>query len=130
MRQGHLAANAICQVKVHQSESTQKVHIATNPSAPFVINVIPAVASVGEVPKSADEALVFTYKLHANRRAIIDDQTWGFVKMWTTTDEPKRFIAVQLVHEAAAEIIEYYSMMIALGERLQAQKAIAALLCI
>ena len=116
MRQGQLAANAICDVKVHQSESTERVHIATNPSAPFVVNVIPAVASVGEVPKSADDALIYTYKFHSNRRAIIDDQTWGFIKMWTTGHEPKRFIAVQLVHEAAAELIEYYSMMIALGE--------------
>lgn len=73
-------------------------------------------ASVGEVPKLSDEPLVYTFEFSNNRRAIIDHQTWGFIKMWTTRDEPKRFFAVQLVHEAAAEIIEYYSMIIALSK--------------
>lgn len=77
--------------------------------------MIPAVASVGEVPKQSDNTLVYTFEFQYNRRAIIDNQTWGFIKMWTTRDEPKRFLAVQLVHEAAAEIIEYYSMIISLG---------------
>jgi pyruvate/2-oxoglutarate dehydrogenase complex dihydrolipoamide dehydrogenase (E3) component len=78
--------------------------------------VIPAVASVGEVPKLTNDILIYTFKFQSNRKAIIDNQTWGFIKMWTTREEPKRFIAVQLVHEAAAEIIEYYSMIISLSK--------------
>ncbi|CAF0822450.1 unnamed protein product [Adineta ricciae] len=113
VRQGHIAANAICCVSENTNNS--KFHMATNPAAPFVINVIPAVASVGKIPKSTDNVLIYMYKFHTDRRAIIDSQTWGFVKMWTTSDEPKRFLAVQLAHEAAAEIIQYYSMIISLN---------------
>ena len=109
-----MAANAICCVS--ENTNNPQFHMAINPAAPFVINVIPAVASVGEIPKSADNVLIYMYKFHTDRRAIIDSQTWGFVKMWTTSDEPKRFLAVQLAHEAAAEIIEYYSMIISLSK--------------
>ena len=114
IRQGHLAENTLCQINTNVNN--QNFHIANNPAAPFVINVIPAVASVGEIPKSLNDVLIYTYKFHANRRAIIDNQIWGFIKMWITSNEPKRFLAVQLVHEAAAEIIEYYSMIISLSK--------------
>ena len=102
----------------NESEINQRFHMIKNPAAPFVINVIPAVASIGDVPKLTNDVLIYTFKFQSNRRAIIDNQTWGFIKMWTTCDEPKRFLAVQLVHEAAAEIIEYYSMIIALSKQL------------
>jgi len=105
-------------MKSNEHEDNKKFHMANNPTVPFVVNVIPAVASVGEVPKFATDVLIYTFKFQSNRRAIIDDQTWGFIKMWTTCEEPKRFLAVQLVHEAAAEIIEYYSMIISLSKRL------------
>ena len=111
MRQGDLAAKAIAK----KGDDPDSVHVSYNSAAPFVVNVIPAVASVGTVPKFADEALVYLFEFKENRRAIIDRQTWGFIKMWTTREEPKRFIAVQLVHEAAAEIIEYYSMIISMS---------------
>jgi pyruvate/2-oxoglutarate dehydrogenase complex dihydrolipoamide dehydrogenase (E3) component len=85
-------------------------------TGPYVINVIPAVASVGEMPQSSSDVLIFTFSFQCNRRAIIEDQTWGFVKLWTTRNEPKRIIAVQLVHEAASELIEYYNIIMALSE--------------
>ena len=118
IRQGFSAANAIC----NQVDDAQ---LSNNRVTPFVINVIPAVASVGEVPKLSAEALVYTFEFRNNRRAMIDNQTWGFIKMWITRDEPKRFFAVQLVHEAAAEIIEYYSMMIALSKWINVRRVIA-----
>lgn len=112
IRQGYLAANTIC----HQVEESHRIHQLNYTVTPFVVNVIPAVASVGEIPKLSENALVYTFEFQYNRRAIIDNQTWGFIKMWITRDEPKRFLAVQLVHEAAAEIIEYYTMIISLSE--------------
>ncbi|CAF1222664.1 unnamed protein product [Adineta steineri] len=116
IRQGHLAANAICKIESDINENNRKLYTANNPAIPFVINVIPAVASVGEIPKLTNDVLIYIFKFQSNRRAIIDNQTWGFIKMWTTCDEPKRFLAVQLVHEFAAEIIEYYSMIISLSK--------------
>ncbi|CAF1381922.1 unnamed protein product [Adineta steineri] len=115
IRQGHLAANTICKIESNINENNRKLYTANNPAIPFVINVIPAVASVGEIPKLTNDVLIYIFKFQSNRRAIIDNQTWGFIKMWTTCDEPKRFLAVQLVHEFAAEIIEYYSMIISLN---------------
>jgi pyruvate/2-oxoglutarate dehydrogenase complex dihydrolipoamide dehydrogenase (E3) component len=117
IRQGYLAANAICKKTLNEPEDDRKFHVPNNSAAPFVINVIPAVASVGEVPKFTDDVLSYTFEFKSNRRAITDNQTWGFIKMWTTREEPKRFLAVQLVHEAAAEIIEYYNMIITLSKR-------------
>ncbi|CAF1187754.1 unnamed protein product [Rotaria sordida] len=110
IHQGYLAAN-----RISEYEDNSKSYIPINLVTPFVINVIPAVASVGEVPKLTDDVLIYTFKFQSNQRAIIDNQTWGFIKMWTTREEPKKFLAVQLVHEAAAEIIEYYSMIISLN---------------
>ncbi|CAF1118101.1 unnamed protein product [Rotaria sp. Silwood1] len=115
IHQGHLVANTISEKTLNEYEDNSKSHIPINLATPFVVNVIPAVASAGEVPKLIDNVLIYTFKFQSNRRAIIDDQTWGFIKMWTTREEPKKFLAVQLIHEAAAEIIEYYSMIMSLN---------------
>jgi pyruvate/2-oxoglutarate dehydrogenase complex dihydrolipoamide dehydrogenase (E3) component len=113
VQQGYCAANAIAN---YRQDDSVHMNQLTNTNGPFVINVIPAVASVGNVPRTVDDALVYIFEFQYNRRAIIDNQIWGFIKMWITRDEPKRFLAVQLVHEAAAEIIEYYSMIIRLSK--------------
>ncbi|CAF2319864.1 unnamed protein product [Rotaria sp. Silwood2] len=128
IHQGHLAANAISEKILNEYKDNNKSHIPINLVTPFVVNVIPAVASAGEVPKLTDDVLIYTFKFQSNRRAIIDDQTWGFIKMWTTREEPKKFLAVQLVHEAAAEIIEYYSMIISLSKQLSKSNKNSSLL--
>ena len=116
IHQGHLAANSISEKKLNEYKGKHKSHISINSATPFVINVIPAVAGVGEVPKFTNHVLTSTFKFQSNRRAIVDDQTWGFIKMWIRREEPRKILAVQLVHEAAAEIIEYYSMIISLSK--------------
>ncbi|CAF0823057.1 unnamed protein product [Didymodactylos carnosus] len=115
IRQGHLVANAICKNRIIEYDRESQFQISINSAAPYVINVIPAVAGVGSVPEFEDDCLVFTFDFKSNRRAIIDGQLWGFVKMWVSKDEPKKLFAVQLVHESAAEIIEYYGMIISLN---------------
>lgn len=112
VRQAQKTADKICnRVPIHEQSSSEYSH----DQIPYVINVIPAVAGVGQIPKSDSNYLVYKFDFKYNKRAIVDMQTWGFIKLWTTVNqESKELLAVQLVHESAAELIEYYNMMIQL----------------
>ncbi len=78
---------------------------------PAVVYSIPEISSVGTVPEDLAGIKVVKFPFTTNLRAMIEEHDKGFVKMWIKEDL-KSIVAVQIVHENAGELIQYYADII------------------
>ena len=78
---------------------------------PAVVYSIPEISSVGNVPDDLTNIEVISYPFTTNLKAMIEEHDKGFVKMWLEKDS-KNLLAVQIIHDNAGELIQYYADII------------------